>query len=96
MTLGRKGGKAAEVPEVESEATGEAGGDAISLPPDVVADTALASLNIHSGILLLEESITRSSNNLRAHAAAAATAAAPAAGVEMLVFFRCDLFGGEG
>ncbi|CAM9159135.1 unnamed protein product, partial [Hapterophycus canaliculatus] len=35
------------------------GSDAISLSPDLVASTALSSLNIHSGILLLEDSIMR-------------------------------------
>eukprot|EP00752_Nemacystus_decipiens_P003549 g3275.t1 len=35
------------------------GGDAIVLPPELVANTALSSLNIHSGIMLLEDSIMR-------------------------------------
>lgn len=51
------------------EATVE-GGDAISLSPDLVANTALSSLNVHSGIMLLEESIMRIGKE---RAAAAAT-----------------------
>lgn len=46
------------------------GGDAISLSPDLIASTALSSLNIHSGILLLEDSIMRTG---RGRAAAADT-----------------------
>lgn len=38
-------------------------GDAIQLSPDLVASTALASFNIHSGILLLEEAIMRNDSN---------------------------------
>lgn len=48
------------------------GGDAISLPPELVANTALSSLNVHSGIMLLEDSIMRAGKERAATAAAAA------------------------
>lgn len=62
--------------EASEEATVE-GGDAISLSPDLVANTALSSLNVHSGILLLEESIMRIGKE---RAAAAADAVATTSG----------------
>lgn len=46
--------------------------DAIELSPGLVADTALASLNIHSGILLLEDRIIRSTRGRAACDAASA------------------------
>ena len=46
------------------------------LPPELVANTALSSLNIHSGIMLLEDSIMRTGKER----AAAATATAEASG----------------
>lgn len=49
------------------------GGDAISLSPDLVANTALSSLNVHSGILLLEDSIMRTGKERAAADAIAAT-----------------------
>lgn len=55
------------------------GGDAISLPPDLVANTALSSLNIHSGIMLLEDSIMRTGLGRAVAAAAAATTTGGAA-----------------
>lgn len=62
----------------ETNAEAMAGGeDAISLPPDLVANTALSSLNVHSGILLLEDSIMRTGKE---RAAADAIAAASGGG----------------
>lgn len=51
------------------------GGDSIVLSPGLVADTAVASLNLHSGILLLEDGIARSCKSPEAPSAAAASAA---------------------
>lgn len=47
------------------------GGDTISFSPDLVANTALSSLNIHSGILLLEDAIMRTGMDRAASSAAA-------------------------
>lgn len=55
------------------------GGDAISLSPDLVANTALSSLNVHSGILLLEDSIMRIGKERAAADAIAATSGVAAA-----------------
>lgn len=60
--------------ESKEEGTPEArmeGGDTISFSPDLVANTALSSLNIHSGILLLEDAIMRTGMNRAASSAAA-------------------------
>lgn len=51
------------------------GSDKIVLPPALVANTALASLNVHSGILLLEEGIMAKSTDYSASFAAAITGA---------------------
>lgn len=70
--------------EREEEASPEAvmmetGGDTISFPPALVANTALSSLNIHSGILLLEDAIMRTGkDNASSESAAAATSDAVA------------------
>lgn len=55
------------------------GGDAILLPPELVANTALSSLNVHSGIMLLEDSIMRTGNERAAAAAAVAGGSGAAA-----------------
>ena len=47
------------IPDVATER-----GDTISISPDLVANTALSSLNIHSGILLLEDAIMRTGMDL--------------------------------
>ncbi|CAM9285642.1 unnamed protein product [Discosporangium mesarthrocarpum] len=39
---------------------GPSQGGSVSLPPSLVADTSISSLNLHSGILLLEEALVRS------------------------------------
>ncbi|CAN0358014.1 unnamed protein product, partial [Ectocarpus sp. 8 AP-2014] len=70
--------RTATAEEPIEEATVE-GGDAISLSPDLVANTALSSLNVHSGILLLEESIMRIGKE-RAVVAAATDAVATTSG----------------
>lgn len=60
--------------------TSTEGEDAISLSPDLVASTALSSLNIHSGILLLEASIMRTARE-RAAATDTSKTTSGAAGV---------------
>lgn len=53
------------IPDVATER-----GDTISISPDLVANTALSSLNIHSGILLLEDAIMRTGMDRAASSAA--------------------------
>lgn len=65
----------------EVMARGGGGQDGISLSPDLVANTALSSLNVHSGILLLEDSIMRTGKE-RAAADAIAGTKGVAAGSE--------------
>lgn len=69
-TLPKQGGATADAALVAGA------GDAILLPPELVANTALSSLNVHSGIMLLEESIMRTGRERVATAAAAAAAEA--------------------
>ncbi|CAM9225962.1 unnamed protein product, partial [Choristocarpus tenellus] len=50
----------AQNPEVQIEDRDIVGpSGAVSLPPSLVADTAISSLNLHSGIVLLEEALIR-------------------------------------
>lgn len=67
------------------------GGEAIALSPGLVADTALASLNLHSGIMMLEEGIMRASKRHPASAESAAAAAAKAGKARdyFCFLFRC-------
>lgn len=69
-------GSTAGVRGKEDLVVGSERGKAIALSPGLVADTAIASLNIHSGIIMLEEGIMRSSEGRDPSAAAAATVAA--------------------
>lgn len=56
---GKRGAGGIKVESSVITGGGDGSVDAIVLSPDLVADTALASLNIHSGIVLLEDGIMR-------------------------------------
>lgn len=56
---GKRGARGIAVESNAVAGGGDGSVDAIVLSPDLVADTALASLNIHSGIVLLEDGIMR-------------------------------------
>lgn len=73
---GKRGGGGIIGQSDASVGEGEGAVDAIVLSPDLVADTALSSLNIHSGIMLLEDGIM---HKLRA-STAVSTAAKEASG----------------
>eukprot|EP00903_Cladosiphon_okamuranus_P011333 g10683.t1 len=66
---GKGGGDTTARGATADAALSAGGGDAILLPPELVANTALSSLNIHSGIMMLEDSIMRTGKESAAAAA---------------------------